>query len=94
MCEWLWDVWHRITPVEYVICLATFGLIHLLSVEYGILAVVGLYMACKKLGLDVGVAKFSTHSEAEQTEDDSLNDLYLHVDIPDRGGTMERYGTI
>ena len=31
----------------------TFGLIHILSVEYGILAGVALHVVCKNLGLDV-----------------------------------------
>lgn len=59
MFEWLWDVRHNLTTTEYAICLATFGLIHILSVEYGILASVVLHVVCKNVGLDVGVPKIA-----------------------------------
>jgi hypothetical protein len=73
--EWLWDVRTKVTPVEYIVCLATFALIQVLSVEYGIIAGVGLYMVCQKVGLDVGdikVVSFEDEAGAliEEEEDD------------------------
>jgi sulfate permease, SulP family len=65
MYEWLWDVRKKLSTAEYAICLATFGLIQLLSVEYGMLAGVALYMLCEKLGLDVGVPKIAPQEVAE-----------------------------
>ena len=64
--EWLWDVRHRLTPVEYVICLATLGLIQVLGVEYGILVGVALYVSCRKLGLNVGELKIATGVDVEK----------------------------
>lgn len=57
MHEWLWDVRTKISPAEYVICLATFILIQFIGVEYGIIVGVILYLICLKLGVDVGEVK-------------------------------------
>jgi SulP family sulfate permease len=54
MYEWLWDIRRKLTVAEYLIGLSTFALIQLLGVEYGILAGVGIYVACRQLGVDVG----------------------------------------
>jgi len=86
--EWLWDVRLKLTKTEYGICLATFGLIHALSVEYGILAGVALHWVCKRLGFDVGVAKFSTHDEETRTssmesDEDPTNELLLVEEVDD-----------
>lgn len=62
MFEWLWDVRRKITRAEHAICIATFGLIQVLGIEYGILAGVGVYLCCAKLGLDVG----STSSDEDE----------------------------
>jgi sulfate permease, SulP family len=59
MYEWLWDIRRKLTPVEFAITLATFGCINLIKVQYGILAGVGLYLLCSKMGLDVRGAKFA-----------------------------------
>jgi MFS superfamily sulfate permease-like transporter len=67
--EWLWDIRTKVTPVEYIVCLATFGFVQLLSVEYGILAGVVFYLICKKMGLDVGEIKYMRHEEeAEEAQ--------------------------
>ena len=57
MYEWLWDFRGKSTVGEYMIALLTFGLIYFLGVEYGILAGVGLYVACRQLNIDVGELK-------------------------------------
>lgn len=67
MYEWLWDVRHRVSTMEHVICLGTFGLIHLFSVEYGIMAGIALHILCEKLGLDVGDSKFHGDSDIVPT---------------------------
>ena len=59
MYEWLWDVRRKTNPTEHVICIATFLLIQTLGVEYGMLAGVGVYWLCGKLGLDVDAAEDS-----------------------------------
>lgn len=56
MHEWLWDVRAKISKAEYCLCLITFLLIQIAGVEYGILAGVGLYLLCRKLGVDLGEA--------------------------------------
>jgi MFS superfamily sulfate permease-like transporter len=61
--EWLWDIRTKVTRVEYIVCLATFGFVQLLSVEYGILAGVVFYLICKKMGLDVGDIKYMRDEE-------------------------------
>jgi MFS superfamily sulfate permease-like transporter len=60
MYEWLWDIRHKVTRAEYCICLTTFGLIQLLSVEYGILAGVAVYFVCRKVGVNVGELRVVT----------------------------------
>lgn len=74
MYEWLWDVRTRLTLVEYVICLSTFGSIQFLGVEYGILAGVVLYVACRKVGIDVGEGKIITREDLEEEEEDCCDD--------------------
>jgi MFS superfamily sulfate permease-like transporter len=54
MIEWLWDFRTKVTMAEYLISLATFGLIQWLGVEYGILSGVGVYIVCRQLGFQVG----------------------------------------
>ena len=68
MYEWLWDVRTKLTPVEYVVCLATFGLIQVLNVEYGILAGVALNMAFHKMGFNVGDPKIAITDEIETVD--------------------------
>jgi SulP family sulfate permease len=66
MYEWLWEVRSKLTGAEYLICLATFCLIHILGVEYGIIAGVVVYAICYKLGINVGEVKIAAcHSEEE-----------------------------
>lgn len=60
MYEWLWDFREKVTTAEYVIGIATFGLIQVLQVEYGILAGVFLYVLCRQVGIDVGELKMAT----------------------------------
>ena len=54
MYEWLWDFRTKVTTAEYVIALATFGLMQFLGVEYGIFAGLVIYFGCWRLGIDVG----------------------------------------
>jgi sulfate permease, SulP family len=90
MFEWLWGVRKRLTPTEYAVCVATFGLIQVLNVEYGMLAGTGVYLTCKKMGLDVGVSKFSTIL-------DDTDDLILEVEDKagnDQDARRASYGSI
>lgn len=80
MHEWLWDVRTKISRAEYFLCLATFILIQIIGVEYGILAGVGLYLVCRKLGVDLGEAK-QLPDATSRTEDDEENDI-LTADSP------------
>ena len=52
--EWLWDIRTKVTVAEYIILLLTFAMIHLLGVEYGIIAGIAIYVACRQLGADLG----------------------------------------
>jgi len=73
MYEWLWDVRLRVTAVEYVLCLATFALIQVTNVEYGILAGVILYVFCwRLLGLDVGEGKIATREDDDFVVEDDV----------------------
>lgn len=56
MYEWLIESRHKLTLAEYVLCLATFCLILVFNVEYGIIIGAILYAICKKYGLDLGAA--------------------------------------
>lgn len=60
MYEWLWDIRKKLTHIEYGICLSTFAMINLLKVEYGILMGVVMFLACKKMGLNVDISKCSS----------------------------------
>mmetsp|Transcript_30828 Transcript_30828/g.46766 ORF Transcript_30828/g.46766 Transcript_30828/m.46766 type:complete len:586 (+) Transcript_30828:180-1937(+) len=44
--EWLWEVRHKLTPLEYGIGWTTFGLIFVLGVEFGILAGLVVHVLC------------------------------------------------
>lgn len=85
MVEWLWDVRDRLRPVEYAICLSTFSLIQLLGVEYGIFAGVGLYVACRWSGLDVGRP---IHTNADILESE------VSMNGSDHTRRHRKYGTI
>ena len=80
MHEWLWDVRAKISRAEYCLCLSTFILIQIIGVEYGILAGVGLYFLCRKLGVDLGEAK-QMPNETSPTDDDKEDDI-LTADSP------------
>ena len=54
MFEWLIDVRSKMTSAEYAVVLATFGLLQVLGVEFGILAGVVFYFGLKKIGCTVG----------------------------------------
>lgn len=66
MIEWLWDFRTKVTIAEYIIGLSTFGLIQWLGVEYGILAGVVMYIACRQLGIPVGELKMVTDENQQQ----------------------------
>jgi len=71
--EWLWQVRDKVTAVEYVICLSTFGLIQIAGVEYGMLLGVALYLALLKTGFNVG----NKSDASEQREDTSGVDSFV-----------------
>jgi SulP family sulfate permease len=54
MCEWLWEARDKMTNSEFIVNVSTFCLIHVLGVEYGILAGLALYAICRRCGMDVG----------------------------------------
>lgn len=54
MCEWLIDVRSKLSSVEYVVVLATFAMLQVLGVEFGILVGVLFHFILKKLGCDMG----------------------------------------
>jgi sulfate permease, SulP family len=85
MYEWLIAVRHRLCKVEYMICLTTFISIQLLGVEYGILAGILIHYACKRAGLELGITKFSSYEQDDDT--DSLNDLDLKEEGRASNGT-------
>jgi len=67
MYEWLWDVRHKVTPVEYLICLGTFVAIQFLGVEFGILLGLVMYLVCRRIGLRVGDPRtMSTDASTEE----------------------------
>lgn len=85
MFEWLWHVRHRLPPAEYVICLATFVLIQLMGVEYGIFAGVLLYLGAGKLGFHVGPKK---EEPAEDNSSEPNNAISLHTNGKESYGTL------
>jgi hypothetical protein len=92
--EWLWDVRHRLTRTEYVVCLATFGSIQAVGVEYGILAGVALYGLCRKLGFNVGRdAKLGAWSSAPPSTEPSptlMDGAAKEASVPSRVAHAER----
>jgi len=80
MHEWLWDVRGKISGAEYAICLVTFILIQILGVEYGIIAGVGLYLLCRKLGVDVGEEKGSEATSGSDKDTDISSGLSLRTE--------------
>ncbi len=68
MYEWLWEVRSRMTSVEYIISLVTFGSMHVLAVEWGILLGVGVYAGCAMTGINVGEPKSSIQSSNSQVK--------------------------
>jgi SulP family sulfate permease len=86
--EWLWEVRDKVTPVEYVICLSTFGLIQWAGVEYGILLGVALYLALRQVGLDVGNTTDGSSSEDAQAL------VSIQAKEGPRDGLHAEYGTL
>jgi MFS superfamily sulfate permease-like transporter len=77
MDEWLWTVRTKISKAEYCICLATFILIQILGVEFGIIAGVGLYLLCRQFGMDVGETKGSEATPVTENDSDQFLDVSL-----------------
>jgi MFS superfamily sulfate permease-like transporter len=71
MYEWLWEFRTKVTPAEYLVGLATFGLIQVLGVEYGIVAGVVVYVVCRQLKIDVGELKQVYHHDEDDDEEDN-----------------------
>ena len=89
MDEWLWTVRTKVSKAEYCICLATFILIQLLGVEYGIIVGVGLYALCRKFGMDVGEIKAPEGTRATKNGQDENG---LDVSLSPRP-TNDTYGS-
>ena len=98
MYEWLWLIRDKVTVGEYCICLATFGLIQILGVEYGIAAGVAVYVLCRRLGIDVGGLKMITSdSTQEQSEGDGTKSVQSTEQTTESGMYIEsvsNYGSI
>lgn len=77
--EWLWDVRHRLTRVEYILCLSTFVLIQTFNVEYGIMAGILLYIFLQQaFGWDIGCnSKLMTQHVTSAIREDEVLDLIL-----------------
>lgn len=75
MYEWLWEVRLKVTIAEYGVSLATFILIQVLGVEYGIIAGALVYVAFMKLGLNLGNDDDAEGTEKKHIEgsDDSVD---------------------
>jgi MFS superfamily sulfate permease-like transporter len=94
MYEWLWDIRHKVNRAEYCICLATFGLIQLLSVEYGILAGVAVYFVCRKLGVNVGELRVvTTESATADTSNGAACSNGTHGDTTNYTKLLSDYGS-
>lgn len=88
MHEWLWHVRDKLSTAEYCICLATFVLIQILGVEYGILAGVILYVVCRKLGFRVGSRSGDGSVSSKLAAGDGEAALSLRLD------PMQSYGSV
>mmetsp|Transcript_43759 Transcript_43759/g.133163 ORF Transcript_43759/g.133163 Transcript_43759/m.133163 type:complete len:737 (-) Transcript_43759:275-2485(-) len=51
--EWLWDVRSKVTKAEYSVALATFALIQMAGVEYGIFLGIAFHVILSKLGFEM-----------------------------------------
>ena len=69
MYSWLWEVRHKFSCGEYTICLATFGLIQTIGVEYGILGGLGVYVVSEQI-----VRKCRSRKDNTVREDDNSDD--------------------
>ena len=61
--EWLWDVRTKISGPSYGVALATFCIIQVVGVTYGILGGILVHIACDRLGLDMGPTVTAEPSE-------------------------------
>ena len=93
--EWLWDVRTRVTPAEYLIDLATFGLIQWLGVEYGIIAGVVLFVMCRRLGAPVGENSYEAEDRQSSEEESGLLESRTGSQgPPTNGGSKSEYGSV
>jgi MFS superfamily sulfate permease-like transporter len=74
--EWLWEVRYKLTTIEYSVCLATFVLIQLLGVEYGIFTGVGLYLVAAKLQCPLRQGTLEEVSLSTEQVTDKANNYY------------------
>jgi MFS superfamily sulfate permease-like transporter len=108
MYEWLWDVRTRLSKTEYLVCLATFILIQLLSVEYGILAGVALHQVCQRLGWlptmmmmtmrhngnnNVKRSQYDINDFEPDNDDELHHQEHAHL-LPDHGNNLPRYDSL
>ena len=92
--EWLWQVRDKVTAVEYMICLSTFGLIQFAGVEYGILLGVALYLALRKVGFDVGNKSDASDQGDGADGADSLVAIRKEEANSREDGQTGNYGTL
>lgn len=94
MYEWMWDFRTKVTIAEYVIGLATFALMQILGVEYGIIAGLVIYSACRQLGIDLGELKIMT-SELEETSAQHLKNSHMESSsMPPTNHNGNTYNTL
>ena len=92
--EWLWQVRDKVTAVEYVICLSTFGLIQWAGVEYGVVLGVFLYLAFRQVGLNVGNQTEDAEDEGNERRD-SLVPMRKEAPRAENGQTSSsQYGAL
>lgn len=95
--EWLIESRHKLTSAEHAICLLTFALILLTGVEYGIVLGVVLYVACSKMGLDLGDTENDVPTSSDESENSDLARSLLYTNGDGHGdidGPSGHYGSI
>jgi sulfate permease, SulP family len=83
MVEWLWDVRHRLTQREYILCLLTFLLIQCLNVEYGIISGIILYLFVQQLFRQQDALRRSSSKFIPNTMPNIRNDAFLDDELMD-----------
>ena len=90
--EWLWDVRHKVTPVEYMVCLVTFAAIQVVGVEFGILLGLVVYLICERVGLRVG-AEAPASTKTDESDEGTPDGLLAKEETTPLLGESQSYGT-